>query len=199
MKKVLALFSSLNGSNGNSSKLADDYLSRIEGDDVSVNRIEVASLALPHLSGEEMQAWMTQPSERNASQAALAKISDDIVEMVKEADEIVLAVPMYNFGIPSSLKAYFDRVARAGITFKYTETGPVGLLENKSALVFAARGGVYAGSDFDTQSPYLKHFLNFIGISDVNFVYAEGLNMGEEQATSAFAKANEKIIELTNR
>ena len=105
---------------------------------------------------------------------------------------------MYNFGIPSSLKAYFDRVAGAGITFKYTETGPVGLLENKSALVFAARGGVYAGSDFDTQSPYLKHFLNFIGISDVNFVYAEGLNMGEEQATSAFAKANEKIIELTN-
>jgi FMN-dependent NADH-azoreductase len=72
------------------------------------------------------------------------------------------------------------------------------LLENKSATVFAARGGVYAGSDFDTQTPYLKHFLNFVGISDVKFVYVEGLNMGEEQANKAFSEASEKIIELTN-
>lgn len=199
MKKVLAIFSSLNGSQGNSSKLANEYLSKIENDgSVHINRVDVASLALPHLTGEEMQAWMTETSERNESQQALAKVSDDIVEAVKAADEIVLAVPMYNFGIPSSLKAYFDRIARAGITFKYTETGPVGLLENKSATVFAARGGVYAGSDFDTQTPYLKHFLNFVGISDVKFVYAEGLNMGEEQANKAFSQASEKIIELTN-
>ena len=198
MKTVLAIFSSLNGTEGNSSKLANEYLLKIENDDsVRINRGDGASLALSHLTGEEMQAWMTDASERNESQHALAKISDNIVEAVKAADEIVLAVPMYNFGIPSSLKAYFDRIARAGLTFKYTETGPVGLLENKSATVFAARGGVYAGSDFDTQTPYLKHFLNFIGISDVNFVYAEGLNMGEEQANSAFADANEKIIELT--
>ena len=147
MKTVLAIFSSLNGTEGNSSKLANEYLLKIENDDsVRINRVDVASLALPHLTGEEMQAWMTDASERNESQHALAKISDNIVEAVKAADEIVLAVPMYNFGIPSSLKAYFDRIARAGITFKYTETGPVGLLENKSATVFAARGGVYAGS-----------------------------------------------------
>ena len=199
MKKVLAIFSSLNGSEGNSSKLANEYLSKMGKDDsVRINRVDVASLALPHLTSEEMQAWMTEASERNESQQALAKVSDDIVEAVKEADEIVLAVPMYNFGIPSSLKAYFDRVARAGITFKYTETGPVGLLENKSATVFAARGGVYAGSDFDKQTPYLKHFLNFVGINNVKFVYAEGLNMGEEQANEAFSAASEKIIELTN-
>ena len=161
MKTVLAIFSSLNGTEGNSSKLANEYLLKIENDDsVRINRVDVASLALPHLTGEEMQAWLTDASERNESQHALAKISDNIVEAVKAADEIVLAVPMYNFGIPSSLKAYFDRIARAGITFKYTETGPVGLLENKSATVFAARGGVYAGSDFDTQTPYLKHFLS---------------------------------------
>ena len=199
MKKVLAIFSSLNGSEGNSSKLANEYLSKMGKDDsVRINRVDVASLALPHLTGKEMQAWMTEASERNESQQALAKVSDDIVGAVMEADEIVLAVPMYNFGIPSSLKAYFDRVARAGITFKYTETGPVGLLENKSATVFAARGGVYAGSDFDTQTPYLKHFLNFVGINNVKFVYAEGLNMGEEQANEAFSAASEKIIELTN-
>lgn len=196
MKSVLAIFSSLSDEQGNSSKIANEYLSKIESDDsVRINRVDVASLALPHLTGAEMQAWMTEAAERDESQQALAKISDDIV---KAADEIVLAVPMYNFGIPSSLKAYFDRIARAGITFKYTETGPIGLLENKTARVFAARGGVYAGSDFDTQTPYLKHFLNFIGISDIKFVYAEGLNMGEEQANKAFAGASEKIIELTN-
>ncbi|BFT30484.1 NAD(P)H-dependent oxidoreductase [Alteromonas sp. D210916BOD_24] len=198
MKSVLAIFSSLNGNQGNSSKLANEYLDKIESNGaVNVQRVDVASLALPHLTGEEMQAWMTDAAQRTDAQHALAKYSDEIIEAIKHADEIVLAVPMYNFGIPSSLKAYFDRVARAGITFKYTETGPVGLLENKTAVVFAARGGVYAGSDYDTQTPYLKHFLNFIGISEVKFVYAEGLNMGEEQAQSAFASASEKIIELS--
>ncbi|MEL7387597.1 MAG: NAD(P)H-dependent oxidoreductase [Pseudomonadota bacterium] len=198
MKSVLAIFSSLNGDQGNSSKLANAYLSEIaQTQDVTIERVDVSALELPHLSSEEMQAWMTEPSQRTDAQHALAKRSDDVVEAVKKADEIVLAVPMYNFGIPSSLKAYFDRIARAGITFKYTETGPVGLLENKTATIFAARGGVYSGSDFDTQTPYLKHFLNFVGISDVKFVYAEGLNMGEEQAKAAFSAANEKIIELS--
>ncbi|WP_394224018.1 FMN-dependent NADH-azoreductase [Alteromonas gracilis] len=198
MKTVLAIFSSLNGDQGNSSKIANEYLSTIENNEaVRIKRVDVASLALDHLTNEEMQAWMTDASQRNDTKHALAKISDDIVEEVKAADEIVLAVPMYNFGIPSSLKAYFDRIARAGVTFKYTENGPVGLLENKSATVFAARGGVYAGSEFDTQTPYLTHFFNFIGISDVKFVYAEGLNMGEDIANKAFAAASEKIIELT--
>lgn len=198
MKTVLAIFSSLNGKQGNSSKLANEYLDKLETNEgVNVVRVDVASLDLPHLTSDEMQAWMTDDANRTDEQEALAKRSDDIVHTINQADEIVLAVPMYNFGIPSSLKAYFDRVARAGITFKYTETGPVGLLENKSAVVFAARGGIYAGSDFDTQTPYLKHFLNFVGISDVKFVYAEGLNMGEEQAKDAFASASEKIIELS--
>lgn len=198
MKTVLAIFSSLNGEQGNSSKLANEYLATLEKNhDVTVKRVDLSKLDLPHLSSEEMQSWMTPADERTGAQHALAKRSDDIVEAVKQADELVLAVPMYNFGVPSSLKAYFDRIARAGITFKYTENGPVGLLENKSATVFAARGGVYAGTDFDTQSPFLQHFLGFVGISDVNFVYAEGLAMGEEQAKTAFAAASEKIIELS--
>ena len=187
MKKVLAVFSSLNGESGNSTTLARDYLNKLTASDqASVTTLDVADLALPHLTQAEMQAWMTEENARSDEQVALAK----------QADEIVLAVPMYNFGIPSSLKAYFDRIARAGITFKYTETGPVGLLENKSATVFSARGGIYAGSDFDTQTPYLKHFLNFIGIKEINFVYAEGLNMGEEQATKSIEQAKGEIVEL---
>ncbi len=197
MKSVLAIFSSLHGVQGNSSQLANEYLDNLaKQSEVQITRVDLTELALPHLTGEEMQAWMTESSERSEAQQHLASYSDDIVEAVKRADEIVLAVPMYNFGIPSSLKAYFDRIARAGITFKYTEQGPVGLLENKSALVFAARGGVYLGSEFDTQTPYIKHFLNFVGISEVKFVYAEGLSMGEDHAKQAFAEASEKIIEL---
>lgn len=197
MTSILVVYSSLNGDNSKSTELANYYLGSLEGRGASVTKVDVAELALTHLSGEEMQAWMTQTSERSASQEALAAVSDDLVAQLQAADEIVLAVPMYNFGIPSSLKAYFDRIARAGITFKYTETGPVGLLEGKRAKVFASRGGIYQGGDYDTQTPYLTHFLNFIGITDVKFVYAEGLSMGEEAATASIASAKQKIIELT--
>jgi len=199
MTSILAIFSSLNGEKGNSTILANDYLaSRSAAEAVTITKLDVAELALEHLTGEEMQAWMTNEDERNEGQKAMAARSDALVAQVLSADEIVLAVPMYNFGIPSSLKAYFDRIARAGMTFKYTETGPVGLLEGKNATVFAARGGMYQGSALDTQTPYLTHFLNFIGINEIKFVYAEGLNMGEVQAKDSFASARSKIIELTD-
>jgi len=198
MTSVLAIFSSLNGEQGNSSKLARTYLAaKQKSTDISLKEVSLSDGALPHLSSEEMNAWMTTPNKRSEAQRILAALSDDAVAAISNADEIVIAVPMYNFGIPSSLKAYFDRLARAGITFKYTDKGPVGLLEGKRATIFAARGGVYQGTEFDTQSTYIKHFLNFIGITDIEFVYAEGLAMGEEQASNSFSLANEKIIELT--
>lgn len=193
MTSILVVYSSLNGQNSKSTELADYYLQSLEGSETSVTKVDVAKLALAHLTGEEMQAWMTDASERSPAQKSLAAVSDDLVAQLQAADEIVLAVPMYNFGISSSLKAYFDRIARAGITFKYTETGPVGLLEGKQAKVFASRGGVYEGSDYDTQTPYLTHFLNFIGITDVKFVYAEGLSMGEDSANESIANAKGKI------
>ena len=199
MTSILVVYSSLNGENSKSTELADYYLQSREGSETSVTKVDVAELALAHLTGEEMQAWMTDASERTSSQKRLAAVSDGLVAQLQAADEIVLAVPMYNFGIPSSLKAYFDRIARAGITFKYTETGPVGLLEGKQAKVFASRGGVYEGGDYDTQTPYLTHFLNFIGITDVKFVYAEGLSMGEDSANESIANAKGKIIELTQK
>jgi len=105
-------------------------------------------------------------------------------------------VPMYNFGVPSTLKAYFDHVARAGVTFRYTADGPVGLLTGKRAFVFATRGGRYAGTDADLQSAFLRRFLGFIGINDVEFVYAEGLSLGAEQRERALAAALERIDQL---
>jgi len=103
---------------------------------------------------------------------------------------------MYNFGVPSQLKAYFDHIARVGVTFNYTEKGPVGLLTGKKAFVFAARGGLYAGTPMDTQTNYVRDFLRFIGITDVEFVYAEGLAISPEHKEVGLAKALAEIERL---
>jgi FMN-dependent NADH-azoreductase len=112
---------------------------------------------------------------------------------------IVLGLPMYNFGIPSSLKAYFDHIARAGVTFRYTEKGPEGLIKGKKAYVFAARGGLYVGTPLDTQTTYVRDFLRFIGIEDVEFVYAEGLAMGDASKEKALLAANAAIAQIVGR
>jgi FMN-dependent NADH-azoreductase len=122
--------------------------------------------------------------------------SDALIEELKSADTLVLGLPMYNFGIPSTLKAYFDHIARAGVTFRYTDKGAVGLLTGKRAVVFASRGGRYAGTPLDTQTGYVRDFLRFIGIEDVEFVYAEGLAMGEETKAAALAGARRELQRL---
>lgn len=104
---------------------------------------------------------------------------------------------MYNFGLPSMLKAYFDHVARAGVTFKYTDKGPVGQLTGKKVYVFATRGGYYAGTAKDTQTSYVRDFLAFIGITDVEFVYAEGMAMGDAPKQAGLAKAQNEIMNMT--
>ena len=103
---------------------------------------------------------------------------------------------MYNFGIPSTLKAYFDQIARAGVSFRYTENGPEGLLSGKKAYIFAARGGLYAGTALDSQTTYMRDFLNFLGITDVEFIYAEGLNMGDDAKDKALASAKDRLLKL---
>ncbi len=198
MSNILVIKSSLNEASGNSSKLTDHYISTLKArKPVSVTSRNLYTSDLGHLEASEMEAWMTDADARTDEQAKLAALSDTLVEEVQAADEIVIGVPMYNFGIPSALKAWIDRIARAGVTFRYTENGPQGLLEGKTVTVLAARGGQYAGTPMDTQTEYLKHFFAFIGITDIRFVYAEGLAMGDEQASKAFSNANEKIVELT--
>jgi FMN-dependent NADH-azoreductase len=122
--------------------------------------------------------------------------SDTLINELKQADVIVLGLPMYNFGVPSQLKAYFDHIARIGVTFEYTEKGPVGKLTGKKVYVFAARGGVYEGTPMDTQTSYVRDFLRFLGMSDVEFIYAEGLNMGPQSKQTALAKAEAEITRL---
>ncbi|MCF7500556.1 MULTISPECIES: NAD(P)H-dependent oxidoreductase [unclassified Pseudoalteromonas] len=184
MKKVLVLNSSLNGENGNSTKLTNTFVSQLtEKDQVTITQRDLSSNAIDHLTQTEMAAWMTDANERSDEQKALAAISDELIGELNDNDLIVIGMPMYNFGIPSTFKAWIDRIARAGITFKYTEQGAVGLVENKKVVVLAARGGVYQGSDIDTQTKYLKDVLGFVGMTDVDFIYAEGLAMpGAEQS-----------------
>ncbi len=122
--------------------------------------------------------------------------SDALIAELKHADTLVLGLPMYNFGVPSQLKAYFDHIARAGVTFKYTEKGAVGLLTGKKAYVFAARGGLYQGTPRDTQTPYVREFLAFLGITDVEFVYAEGLAISEASRTESLARAQRSLHSL---
>jgi FMN-dependent NADH-azoreductase len=198
MKNLFQIKSSLFSGNGQSTQLAQQFVEawRAAHPDGKVVERDLGADPVPHLTAERFGAFLAKPEERDAGQQAVVDFSDALIEELRQADVIVLGLPMYNFGIPSTLKAYFDHIARAGVTFRYTETGPVGLLTGKKAYVFAARGGQYLGTPLDTQTGYVRDFLRFLGIADVEFVYAEGLNMGEDSKQSALAGAQETIRQL---
>jgi FMN-dependent NADH-azoreductase len=198
MKTLLQIQSSLFEANGQSSRLAarftEQWRAENPGGDVIVR--DVGRNPVPHLTAERFGAFLAKPADRTPTQQEVVAFSDALIEELRRADVIALGLPMYNFGLPSSLKAYFDHVARAGVTFRYTEKGPEGLLKGKKAYVFAARGGLYAGTPMDTQTGYVRDFLRFIGIDDVEFVYAEGLSMGDAPREKALASANAAIERL---
>ena len=163
------------------------------------SRVAVRDLArepVPHLTAERFTALTTPAEQRTPEQARVAAESDGLIAELRAADVIVLGLPMYNFGVPSTLKAYFDHVARAGVTFRYTANGPVGLLQGKKAYVIATRGGRHAGTPSDLQSAFVRQFLGFVGITDVEFVYAEGLALGEESRAAALADAGRQLQQL---
>ena len=122
--------------------------------------------------------------------------SDSLISELKSADVVVLGLPMYNFGVPSMLKAYIDHVARAGETFRYTEKGPIGLVTGKRVYVFAARGGVYAGTPLDTQTKYVRDIFGFMGMKEVEFVYAEGLAISDANKLQSIERANGQVDQL---
>lgn len=200
MSTLLQINASLAGANGQSSRLAQRFVAdwQARHPEGRVVTRDLASDPVPHLTAERFQAFLSQPDARTDEQRAHAKYSDALIEEIKNADTIVFAVPMYNFSVPSTLRAYFDHIARAGVTFSYTANGPEGLLKGKKAYVFITRGGFYADAT-DTQTPYLKQFLGFIGITDVNFVFAEGLGLGEESREKSLAQAHNAIGDLLPR
>jgi len=198
MKTLLQIRSSIFSDGGQSSRLAERFVAawRASNPDGNVIVRDLATDPVPHLDAARFGAFLAKPEERTPEQQAVVDYSDALIGELKRADVVVLGLPMYNFGLPSTLKAYFDHVGRAGETFKYTEKGPVGLLTGKKVYVFAARGGMYAGTPNDTQTPFIRAFLSFIGMDDIEFVYAEGLAISEASKEQGLDRARAHIDAL---
>jgi len=199
MTSLLQINASINDADGQSSQLANQFVAayrkREPGAQVTVRNVATDE-PVPHLDAARFAAFLSPAEQRSETQLAIVAYSDALIDELKRADVIVLGLPMYNFGVPSQLKAYFDHVARAGVTFRYTAQGPVGLLTGKKVYVFATRGGLYAGTPLDTQTSYVRDFLRFVGITQVEFIYAEGLAISPQSKATGLASAAAEIARL---
>ena len=198
MAKLLQINSSVFSEQGVSSQLADSFVSEWSrlNPGAEVVRRDLAADPIPHMDGARLKALMTPEADRSAEQARTVELSNRLITELQEADVLVLGAPMYNFSVPSQLKSWFDRVARAGTTFRYTENGPEGLLTGKKAYIFTSRGGVHKDQPSDNVVPFVRQFLAFLGIDDVEIIYAEGLNMGDAFRESGIAEAKQQIQAL---
>ena len=194
---ILQIHSSARREASQSSRLANRIVERLRdaAPEASVTLRDLGRDPHPVLDEAALAALFTPQAQRTPEQAARVALDDALIEQVRAADVVVLGVPMYNFGVPAQLKNWIDAISRAGVTFRYTEQGPEGLLKGKKVYVALARGGVYRNTPADTQVPYLKTVLGFLGMTDVQFVYAEGLAMGEEAEKKGIAAAWEQIEE----
>ena len=193
MSKVLILKSSILAGYSQSGQLADFYAAQAtaKGDTVTVRNL--ADQPIPVLDGELVGGLRPSEAPLSQRQKDIAALSDELINELQAHDVIVITAPMYNFNIPTQLKTYFDLVARAGITFRYTESGPEGLIKGKRVVVISSRGGVHKDTPADLLTPYLKLFLGFLGMTDVNFVFAEGYGYGPEVAAKATTDAKSAI------
>lgn len=193
--QILQINTAARSNGANSTKLANSIATRLKSKHPQAT-LEVRDLAAnPHpvLDEAALGALFTPADQRTPEQAARIALDDALIAQVQSADIIVLGVPMYNFGVSVQLKTWIDAIARAGVTFQYTANGPEGLLKNKKVYLALARGGVYRDTPMDSQVPYLRTMLGFLGMTDIECVYAEGLAMGAEAAIQAFAKAEETL------
>ncbi|HCE2477428.1 FMN-dependent NADH-azoreductase [Vibrio parahaemolyticus] len=193
MSRVLALKSSILGDYSQSNKLVEDFIKNVDQDKLTVR--DLAANPLPVLDFAVATA-LRATEDLSQEQQAVVDLSDTLIEEVKAADTLVIAAPMYNFTIPTQLKNWIDLIARAGVTFKYTENGVQGLIEGKKAIVVTTRGGIHKDSPTDNVTPYLRTVLGFVGITDVEFVYAEALNMGENAASKGISDAQSQLATM---
>ena len=196
--KILQINASARSEGANSTRVANSIVERLKAlnPNATVEARDLASDPHPVLDEAALGALFTPAEQRSVEQAARVALDDALVAQLMAADAIVLGVPMYNFGVPVQLKAWIDAIARAGVTFRYTENGPQGLVTGKKVYVALARGGLYRDTPADSQVPYLKSVLGFLGMTDVEFFYAEGLAMGPDAAAKGFAEAQTQIDEL---
>ena len=196
--KILQINASARSAGANSTRLADSISARLlaKHPGATLEIRDLASQPHPVLDEAALGALFTPAEQRTAEQAARVALDDALIAQVQAVDAIVLGVPMYNFGVPVQLKTWIDAIARAGVTFRYTEQGPEGLLKGKKVYVALARGGLYRDTPADSQVPYLKSVLGFLGMTDVEFIYAEGLALGADSASQAFADAEAQLASL---
>ena len=190
---ILQINSSARSNGSESTRLADAIVAKLQTGvaGATLTRRDLAVTPHPPIDEATLGALFTPADQRTAEQAARVALDDVLIAELQAADTIVIGAPMYNFGITVQLKSWFDAVARAGVTFSYTATGPVGLLKDKKVYVTLARGGFHKADDLQAQ--HLTKFLAFIGLNDVSFVYSEGLGMGPEAVAKAQAQADADI------
>lgn len=196
--KILQINSSVRSANSHSNRLAAELsahlLAQHQGATLQVRDLGVT----PHpvLDETALQALFTPADQRTEAQQARVAQDDALIAELQAADSVVIGAPMYNFGISAQLKNWIDAISRAGVTFRYTAQGPEGLLTGKKVYVVLSRGGLYRNTPNDTQMPYLRAFLGFLGMSDVEFIYAEGLAMGPDSEAQALSAARAEIAQL---
>lgn len=194
--KILHIISSLRGEASFSNKLGNSIIEQIRAKHpVEVRERNLASTPLPHLSDTHVTAFFTPADERTKDQLETIRPSDEAIAELMNADTLVIDVPMYNFTIPSTIKAWIDQIARAGVTFKYGENGVEGLVMNKKAYLAISTGGIYSEGfmkDFDHTEQYLRHVLGFLGITDIEVFRVEGVNLTEAK-DDVFSKAKQRV------
>jgi len=192
---ILQVNSSARREGSQSTRLANHLVQRLRDANPGATVTVRDLTADPHpvLDETALTALFTPAAQHTLEQAARVALDDALIAQIKAADVVVLGVPMYNFGVSTQLKNWIDAISRAGVTFRYTEKGPEGLLTGKKVYVALTRGGRYRNTPADSQVPYLKTVLGFLGMTDVHFVYAEGLSMGPDAERAALASAYEEI------
>jgi FMN-dependent NADH-azoreductase len=194
---ILQINSSARREASHSTRLAGRIVQRLHqaDPDATLTVRDLNDVPHPILDEAALGALFTPADQRTAEQAARVALDDALIAEIQAADVVVLGVPMYNFGVPAPLKNWIDAISRSGVTFRYTENGPEGLLTGKTVYVALTRGGKYRNTPSDTQVPYLKTVFTFLGMTDVQFVYAEGLAMGPEAEQKGLSSAYEQIEE----
>jgi FMN-dependent NADH-azoreductase len=192
---ILQINSSARREGSHSTRLADRLVRRLRDADPSAALAvrDLNATPHPHLDEATLGALFTPEDKRSPEQAARVALDDALIAEIAAADVVVLGVPMYNFGVPAQLKNWIDAISRAGVTFRYTEKGPEGLLKGKKVYIALTRGGRYRNTPADSQVPYLSTVLGFLGMTDVRFVYAEGLAMGADAERDALESAYGEI------
>lgn len=199
MNNVLRISSSILGDNSASALLSAELLQALtsQNDSLTVKERNFSATPIPHVDGQWLQAIGTAEQARSSEQKAMVAFSDELIAELVVADTLIIALPMYNFTVPYMLKAWIDHVARAGVTFAYTEQGPKGLLKDKKVYLVTTMGGKHEIGVSDFLRPYMKLIMGFIGLTDVEIITASGLNMGPEQREAGLGAGRAQIADIT--